>query len=181
MVDSSMARRRRRPRLLLLAGSGVGVLVAFVLVWFQPQKLWIDERVSEPLPAVAASAEDPRQPVSTTVGPVELARGELVSRDHRTTGVVRVLAVDDGHRIVRLDGLDTSNGPDLYVYLSTNRADGPEGAFDHAYVNLGRLKGNQGDQNYELPPEVDLGRFTTLVIWCDRFDSAFGAADLVEL
>jgi len=45
-------------------------------------------------------------------------------------------------------------------------------------VNLGRLKGNQGDQNYPLPADVDLGRFASVVIWCDRFDSAFGAADL---
>jgi hypothetical protein len=53
-----------------------------------------------------------------------------------------------------------------------------EAAFDDDYLNLGRLKGNQGDQNHELPADVDLARFRSVVVWCDRFDSAFGAADL---
>ena len=77
---------------------------------------------------------------------------------------------------MRLEGLDTDNGPDLYLYLTANRADGDEGGFDDDYVNLGRLKGNQGDQNYELPTDTDLTRFATIVIWCDRFNSAFGSA-----
>ena len=64
------------------------------------------------------------------------------------------------------------------MYLSTNPARGAEGAFDDTFVNLGRLKGNVGDQNYEIPAGTDLGGLTTVVIWCDRFNSAFGAADL---
>ncbi|MGH9186141.1 MAG: DM13 domain-containing protein, partial [Acidimicrobiales bacterium] len=111
--------------------------------------------------------------------PVELARGEFVSLDHGTTGVTRVLELADGTRIVRLEGLDTTNGPDLFVYLSTNPAAGEEGAFDDDVVNLGRLKGNQGDQNYDLPADVDFARYASVVIWCDRFNSAFGASDLV--
>jgi hypothetical protein len=74
-------------------------------------------------------------------------------------------------------GLDTDNGPDLYVYLTANRADGQEGAFDDDYVNVGRLKGIKGDQNHDLPTDTDLTRSATIVIWCDRFNSAFGAAD----
>ncbi|HZM30044.1 MAG TPA: DM13 domain-containing protein [Acidimicrobiales bacterium] len=57
-------------------------------------------------------------------------------------------------------------------------AGGPEGAFDDDVHNLGRFQGNIGDQNYELPPVVDPGRFASVVVWCDRFDSASGAADL---
>ena len=56
--------------------------------------------------------------------PLELARGEFVSLDHGTSGTARVLELADGSRIVRLEGLDTSNGPDLYLYLSTNAASG---------------------------------------------------------
>jgi hypothetical protein len=187
-------------------------LVAFVLVWFQPQKLFIDERVEEPIPTVTqpppTTAPNPTPPPSTapaTAGaatggaaevavastapappttvpppaePVELVRGEFLSRDHGTSGVARVLELADGQRIVRLEGLDTDNGPDLYLYLTTNAAAGDEGAFDDDFVNLGRLKGNQGDQNYELPADTDLTRHATVVIWCDRFNSAFGAADL---
>jgi hypothetical protein len=110
--------------------------------------------------------------------PLEVARGEFVSLDHGTRGRLRVLELGDRSRYVRLEDLDTSNGPDLYVYLSTNPVHGDEGGFDDHVVNLGRLKGNKGDQNYALPAGTDLNRFASVVIWCNRFDSAFGAAAL---
>ena len=56
----------------------------------------------------------------------------------------------------------------------------PNGAFDDAYVDLGGLKGNIGDQNYEIPADVDLSQYQSVVIWCDRFNVAFGAADLLS-
>lgn len=160
-------------------------LAVFVLVWFQPQKLFIDERVDDPTPVVASpevSTTDPGSappsapPASSE--PLDVAGGTFVSRDHGTTGTVRIVALADGSRVVRLEGLDTDNGPDLYLYLSTNPAGGEESAFDDDHLNLGRLKGNLGDQNYDLPPGTDLSRYASVVIWCDRFNSAFGAADL---
>jgi hypothetical protein len=54
----------------------------------------------------------------------------------------------------------------------------PKGAFDDAFHNLGRLQGNIGDQNYEIPADLSLDTYASVVVWCDRFDSAFGAADL---
>jgi len=190
-VPTTEHRTRPRRRWPWLAVAIAGGVVAFVLFWFQPQKLFIDERVSEPIPTVtvpttlpvpAAGAGAGASTTTTTAAaptePVELARGEFVSRDHGTTGVARVLELADGRRIVRLEGLDTSNGPDLYLYLTANPAAGGEGAFDDDYVDLGRLQGNQGDQNYDLPEDTDLRRYGTVLIWCDRFDSAFGAADL---
>ena len=53
------------------------------------------------------------------------------------------------------------------------------GGFDDDFVNLGRLKANQGNQNYNLPADTDFTRFASVVIWCDRFNSAFGAGDLI--
>jgi hypothetical protein len=159
---------------------GVAVMAAaavFVGVWFQPQKLWIDDRVSEPPPEAVSARADTTAAGTGTLSS-EVASGRFVSREHHTAGVVRVIARADGRRTVRLEGLDTSNGPDLYVYLSANRADGPEGGFDDDYVSLGRLKGNQGDQNYEVPAGADVRRLGTVVIWCDRFNAVFGAADL---
>lgn len=179
--------RRRWPWMLAAA---VIAVVAFVLVWFQPHKLFIDDRVDEAIPTAAPappSTGSESGPVSSTppdaaepVEPAEVARGEFLSIDHGTTGVARVLELADGRRVVRLEGLDTSNGPDLYLYLTANPAGGEEAAFDDEFVDLGRLKGNQGDQNYDLPPGTDLTRFATVAIWCDRFDSAFGAADLTS-
>ena len=132
--------------------------------------------------AITASACGATTRTTTIQNPVSPALTSatvtFISRDHGTSGVARVLELADGRRIVRLEGLDTDNGPDLYLYLTANPAAGDEGAFDDDHVNLGRLKGNQGDQNYDLPTGTDLTRRATVVIWCDRFNSAFGAADL---
>jgi hypothetical protein len=185
--------RRRWPWLVAAGVAGSAVVVA---VWFQPQKLFIDDRVDEdvptaqPLPPGATgdprAADDPGtvvidEPASVSgapAQPVDLAAGEFVSLDHGTSGTVRVLGLADGRQFVRFEDFETSNGPAVYVYLSTNPAGGPEGAFDDEYLDLGSLRGNVGDQNYELPADLDLSRYASVVVWCDRFDSAFGAADL---
>ena len=150
--------------------------IAFVLVWFQPQKLLINTRVVEALPSgvVGASLQ-----ASSPASP-ELVHGSLISLEHPSSGEVRVLRESSGARVLRLEGLTTSNGPDLFVYLSANPAHGPESAFDDTYVSLGHLKGNQGDQNYALPANVDLSKYSSVVIWCHRFSAAFAAADLVS-
>ena len=83
--------------------------------------------------------------------------GSFVYRDHGTSGMATIYRFDDGRRVLRIEDLDTSNGPALFVYLSANPAAGPEGAFDDTYVNLGSLKGNVGDQNYEVPAGVKRG------------------------
>jgi hypothetical protein len=174
---------RRRTWIWLVAAVLV-VLAAVTLIWFQPQKLFYDDRVDEALPSVAAAPTDDGGPGTDAGGgaasaqPVELASGEFVSREHETRGTVRVLLLPDGQQIVRLEGFETSNGPSLFVYLSQNPADGEEAAFDDEYFDLGGLKGNIGDQNYVVPPEVDPTGYVSVVIWCDRFDAAFGAADL---
>jgi hypothetical protein len=179
---------RRRTRLWLTAALVAAALAAFVLVWFQPQKLFIDDEVSEALPSVAAPSADDQgagavstAPPAPPAEPVDLATGGFVSREHETVGTARVVRLPDGQVIVRLEGFETSNGPSLYVYLSRNPAEGSEAAFDDEFVDLGALKGNVGDQNYAVPADVDAAGFTSVVIWCDRFDAAFGAADLVPV
>lgn len=158
----------------------VAGLITFGFVWFQPHKLFIDERVVEAIPTATERADpDPTGPAGQVPAePREMGRGEFVSLDKDTTGVARVLELADGRLILRLEGLDTGNGPDLFVYLTTNPADGPAGAFNDEFVDLGRLTANQGDQNYDLPADVVVDDFPTVVIWCERFTSAFGAADL---
>lgn len=186
MVMRSPDGTRARWRWIVLV-MVVLALATVVLLWFQPQKLLFDEQVDDALP-VAPAPEEPDPEGSTPAGsrpaesrpqePVDLYRGEFASRDHATSGTVRVVELVDGRRIVRLEGLDTDNGPDLYLYLSANAADGAEGAFDDTFVSLGRLQGNLGNQNYDLPEGVDPAQYQSVVIWCDRFDSAFGAAAL---
>jgi hypothetical protein len=111
-----------------------------------------------------------------------LARGTLISHEHTTSGTVLVLALADGRRVLRLQDLRTSNGPDVKVWLSdaTVRpgADGWRVFDDGRYADLGSLKGNVGNQNYVVPDDVDLDSLTSLSLWCDRFDVSFGAATL---
>ena len=82
-------------------------------------------------------------------------------------------------RSLRLSDFTTSNGPDVHVVLA--RADDP--ALDQEilktdldHVELGQLKGNQGDQNYDIPASVDLQKYNAVVIYCERFHAVFGVA-----
>jgi hypothetical protein len=90
---------------------------------------------------------------------------------HNVEGVAKVIPLSDGKTFLRVENLKATNGPDLYVYLSTdvNTSD---------IVNLGRLKGNIGNQNYEIPTGTDLSKYDTVLIWCKAFSTLFGSARL---
>lgn len=108
---------------------------------------------------------------------VELASGQFVNAEYSTSGVAKVIKLADGSRFVRLEGFSTSDGPDVFVGLSNSPSGGAWGSYDDIrYVQLGSLKATNGNQNYEIPPDVDLGGFQSVVIWCDRFNVAFGTA-----
>ncbi|HEV8651655.1 MAG TPA: DM13 domain-containing protein [Actinomycetes bacterium] len=177
---------RQRTTGIVVALAAAALLAFGVLVWFQPQKLLIDQQVDEALPAAAAppataaAGTEASKPTGATArqGPVTLAAGVFRSLGHATTGRAAALHLDDGRRFLRLEDLRTSNGPDLFVYLSVTPAGGPRDAFDDDFLSLGRLKANQGNQNYEIPAGVDLRRYQSVVVWCRRFTYAFGAAPL---
>jgi len=90
---------------------------------------------------------------------------------HKAEGIAKVINLADGRTFLRLENLKTTNGPDLYVYLSVGKD-----ASD--IVNLGRLKGNIGNQNYEIPAGADLSKYDTVLIWCKAFSTLFGSAKL---
>ena len=92
---------------------------------------------------------------------------------HNAEGVAKVLALDDGTSVLRLENFKVTNGPDLYVYLATDKS-----ASD--IVNLGRLKGNIGNQNYPIPARTDLNKSNTALIWCKAFSVLFGSAQLAS-
>jgi len=90
---------------------------------------------------------------------------------HKAEGIAKVINLADGRTFLRLENLKTTNGPDLYVYLSV-------GKDPSDIVNLGRLKGNIGNQNYEIPAGADLSKYDTVLIWCKAFSTLFGSAKL---
>ena len=115
---------------------------------------------------------------------VVLASAPFIDGEHGTTGTATIYRRSDGSRFLRLDDLDTSNGPDLHVWLTDQPSGGDcDGCFgswgsydDGRYVRLGALKGNCGDQSYAIPDDADLAGLRSVVIWCDRFNVAFGTA-----
>lgn len=151
---------------------GLAVLGLIVVPYFR------DETVVETLPSSAAdlglavpTAEVP--PATTVVapaptvpaGPVRVSAGDLRGIDHRASGEAAVYRLADGTAFVRLEDIDVQNGPDYVLYL----VPGADRRSPGSGVDLGRLKGNQGTQNYVLPAGVDLDAPHTVLIWCRAF------------
>ena len=115
--------------------------------------------------------------MSTTIGGGETSTtysGMFVGVNdgiHNAEGLAKVIPIDDASMILRLEDFKATNGPDLYVYLSTDNS-----ASD--FVNLGRLRGNIGNQNYDIPEGTDLSRYDTVLVWCKAFSVLFGSAEL---
>ena len=173
---------RKHPLIGAAALIAVG-LVIFVLLWFQPQKLFLNKTVNEPVPGVIETAPAGEANRNSTAGQsppgLQIVRaGSFRSLEHATTGRAIVLRRPAGHLILRMERLSTSNGPDLRVYLSRVPASNDLHAYRTGFIDLGALKGNRGSQNYAIPPGTDLSAFKSAVIWCRRFAVGFGVAPL---
>lgn len=158
------------------------------LYWFQPWRLVTDRTVVEELsvPAVpsagvtSAATTGPAAPAVSATGPTVVRQGTFVTHEHPTAGTARLVRRADGGHQLEIVDLDTSDGPDLRVWLTDQKVrTGSSGwrVFDDGrYVELGRLKGNRGDQVYPVPDDVDVRQFGSVSIWCKRFSVSFGAA-----
>jgi hypothetical protein len=130
------------------------------------------------VPSVAASATNG----SPTPVNKLLASGNFVSHEHSTTGTVQLVQLADGRRQLVLLDLSTSDGPDLWVWLTDQKvvmdSSGWHVFDDGRYLQVGRLKGNRGNQVYDLPTTADLAGYRSVTLWCRRFTVSFGAAEL---
>jgi len=153
--------------LLVLVG-----LVVLVGGWalFRPDLLFVKTNVNESLPATPATA-----------GPKSLAAGNFHSVAHETKGTATVYQFPDGKRVVRFTGFETSNGPDVRVFLvAAPDASDNDTVKKAGYIELGKLKGTTGDQNYDLPADADLSKYQAVTIWCNRFNVNFATAPLTR-
>ena len=167
--DTSGVRSRKTVWKRLLPGAVVAVLlVAFGLYWFQPWKLFTTKTISD----------------TPATGAVVLARGDLVSHEHETSGTAVIVRLPSGGHQLELRDLATSDGPDVRVWLSGQPVlagrDGWHVFDDGDRLELGRLKGTHGTQVYDVPEGTDLSRYTSVTIWCARFSVSFGAAALAR-
>ena len=146
----------------------LAVIIAGAGAWyaFRPERIFINQRVNEQFPTAAATNS-------------QLATGEFHSGAHETKGMAAVFQLADGKKTLRLTNFATSNGPDVHVYLvAAQDAKDNDTVTKAETVDLGALKGNIGDQNYELPANADLAKYRAVTIWCKRFSVNFGTAPL---
>ncbi len=166
--------------------------------WWLASPLFLSQQVDEALPPApsptvverqvegelkpdASATQLPDKPDKTAANQDESSTSESASEEwsgafvdgderHQASGQVFVVLGNDGKRYLRFEGLHVTNGPDLYVYLKQEGMETSDG------IKLDKLKGNLGNQNYELPADLDLGSHSVVVIWCKAFDVDFGTA-----
>jgi hypothetical protein len=138
----------------------------------------VAEAMAQPT-AEAAVAEATSAPVAT--GPVALSEGAFIAGSFpgdTASGKATIFRLEGGSQVLRLEDFATTNGPDLFVVLSGSANPDAEGVKTGAFLELARLKGNQGNQNYELPADIDLSQYKSVAVWCRAFNIVFGYAAL---
>ena len=156
---------------LLLVAFVAGSLgfVAGNAFWYLASPLWIDQVVAEGIGAAE----------TTQV----LASGTFSDADagHRGSGTATIYQGSDGRRTLRLTDFEVTNGPDLEVWLVTaENVSASSDVTDGEWLALGQLKGNIGDQNYDIPADADLSKYKSVVIWCEQFGVLFSPASLAR-
>ena len=145
------------------------VAIVAIVGWyaFRPERLVIDQKVNEQFPTASAASN-------------KLASGQFHSGAHETKGTATVFQLADGKKTLRLTDFATSNGPDVHVYLvAADDATDNDTVTKAGFIDIGSLKGNIGDQNYDLPANADLTKYRAVTIWCKRFSVNFGTAPLM--
>jgi hypothetical protein len=182
-------------RRILIAG-GVLAIPVLALAWWLGSPLFLDDEVNESFPMAAdavipegmteaeveaemqAAADEPDKEMDEEMpgesSPVALGRGDFIGADdfHEASGTATIYELEDGPRVLRFEAFEVTNGPDLHVFLVP-----ASGSMDQS-VDLGALKGNIGDQNYEIPADVDLSEFDSVIIYCVPFSVLFASAAL---
>lgn len=144
----------------------VGVVLFVAWYAFRPERLYINERVHEELPAANAGSLQ------------TIESGVFYGIAHPTEGTATVYRMGDGALMLRFTNFRTSNGPNVHVYLVAADDAKDETALHASFIDLGPIKGNIGDQNYDLGTRVDLSKYRAVSIWCKRFSVNFGVAPL---
>lgn len=187
---------------LITIGIVIAVIVAIPVGWYLLSPLWINVEVDESFPtapalvsteesmpmpeatlAMATAMAEPDTMMEEPMPDVEMSvllQGSFYDIIHIGGGQALVYQLSDGSRVLRLQDFEVDNGPDLHVYLvPINPVPSSVGVEIPGSVDLGKLKGNIGDQNYEIPADLDLSQFQSVVIWCQPFRVPFIAAALV--
>lgn len=186
----------KRPMVRWLVG--IGFVAGAAVAWYLVSPLFITNEVNDEFPMAAAAqvpddmtlaeveaemvkaadapsveAEEPMPPEA----PAVLASGSFEDADnfHLGSGMATLYELEDGSIVVRLEDFEVTNGPDLHVLLSTS--DDPAADLGD-YIDLGSLKGNVGNQNYDVPADMDVSQYRSVIIYCEPFHVLFSSAVL---
>jgi hypothetical protein len=147
---------------MLLITLAIVAAIAIPIGIYTISPLFISATVNEPLPATTNLPEKPLSGIFMGVH----------DGFHNAEGNVKVVSLTYGSKILRLENFKSTNGPNVHVYLSTDKR-----ATD--YVDLGKLKANNGNQNYNIPAGTDIRKHNIVLIWCKDFSVLFGSAVLM--
>ena len=151
----------------IIIGAGV-VVLAIGWYAFRPELLFVNKTVNEEFPGGAAMA-------SIEKGPMAVTKGNFKGLAHETKGLASIYQLPDGKRTLRLTEFETSNGPDVHVYLSRETG----GKWNEATsLYVGPLKATNGSFNYQLATDADLSLYKSVVVWCRQFSVLVSWADL---
>jgi hypothetical protein len=163
----------RRPYLRVPVIGAYLVTVA-VVGFYLGRSMFVDDEVNEDV--VMAAPERPASRGEERPRHVLLASGQFRSVAHSATGKASAIRRARGGRVLTLTSFEVDNGPDLRVYLVAGPARDESEVDD--FKDLGALKGNKGDQQYDIPRGLNLDRYSTVVIWCRAFSVNFARAPL---
>lgn len=186
----------------LTIGAIVIGIPALLIGWWLLSPLFLDTEVNEEFPMSASAqvpddmtqeeveaamekAADAPDAETTESMPAEesalvsLATGEFQDADefHQGSGTATIYQLEDGSRVLRLENFEVTNGPDLRVLLASGASPANSDELGE-YIELAGLKGNIGDQNYEIPDDVDVSLYSSVVIYCKPFHVVFSVASL---
>jgi Electron transfer DM13 len=127
-----------------------------------------DKAMADEMPAAETAAEW-----------LVAAQGQFAGADdfHQGAGVATILQQGES-QVLRFEDFSVTNGPELHVYLTRQPAPASSADVGDDFVDLGPLKGNQGNQNYDIPPAVDVSQYQGVVIYCVPFHVVFASASL---
>jgi hypothetical protein len=185
----------------LIIGGVIVAIPVLAAAWWLGSPLFLDTEVDEEFPMsagavvpddmnqedVEAEMEDAAHQPDTemdesmppTSSPQSLATGQFEDYDdfHQGSGTATIYELEDGGHVLRLEDFEVTNGPDLHVLLVPDDSPGERDDIT-GYLDLGSLKGNIGDQNYQIPDGIDLDGYGSVVIYCQPFHVIFSVASL---
>ena len=187
-------------RTVIIITAIVGLVVLGAVGWYLARPLFYDRAVDEGFPAdgpapaelAAVSGEksdiSPAQVVDSAAQmpdeqmdeALQLQQGQFKDADsfHKGAGSATIYQLSGGERVLRFEDFSVTNGPDLHVLLAAHPNPASRDDVHEAYIDLGPLKGNVGNQNYDIPADVDLSQYQSVVIYCEPFHVVFATATL---